>query len=162
MVPVIEDIGDQLEKVEKKLSRRKYDSGQQVIEELFDGFRHSYDMEPDTFRIVQLFQQTGHVRELDEETGALLNEKGARNFRVARSVMEAAVKQNLIKDINIFEFVDVIWGLFVGIVQLEDIKSQQKPDNKFLKPTLKMAERLIIDAISMKRVSRSQSNANHG
>jgi len=158
MLPVIEDIGEQLEKVEKKLANGEYGSGGLVIQDLFNGFRHSYDMAPVTFRIVQLFQQTGLVGELDEETGSLLNEKGARNFRLARRVMEAAVKQGLIKDINIHEFVDVIWGLFVGIVQLEDIKSQHKQDNKYLKPTLNMAERIIIDAMSTEQRVEGGSN----
>jgi hypothetical protein len=44
--------------------------------------------------------------------------------------------------------VDVVWGLFVGVVQLEDIKTQNSPENRFIRPTLNLAERLIIDAMT--------------
>jgi hypothetical protein len=32
--------------------------------------------------------------------------------------------------------------------QLEDIKSHSMPENRFLKPTLKLAEKILIDAMA--------------
>ena len=51
------------------------------------------------------------------------------------------------RKVDPFALVDVLWGLFVGIVQLEDIKSQGKETNPFLKKTLRLAERLLAQAL---------------
>ena len=58
------------------------------------------------------------------------------------------IEQNLIKVTHPYEYVDVFWGLFVGIVQLEDIKSQARTENRYLKPTLQLAEKILIDAMA--------------
>ena len=149
MLPVVEDIGIQMEKVEKKLVDGKYGSGAHLIKDFIGASYHSYKTAPDVFRIVQLFQQTGLVWELNEKTRSALNERGGYNFQVGRRIMETAIKQGLIKKVRIYELVDVIWGLFVGIVQLEDIKSRGKQANKHLKSTLKLAETMIVDAITI-------------
>ncbi len=149
MLPVVEDIGIQMEKVEKKLVDGKYRSGAHLIKDFTKALYHSYETAPDVFRIVQLFQQSGMVWELNEKTRSALNERGGYNFQVGRRIMETAIKQGLIKKVRIYELVDVIWGLFVGIVQLEDIKSRGKQANKHLKSTLKLAETMIVDAITI-------------
>ena len=105
-------------------------------------------MAPDVFRIVQLFQQTGLVQELNPDIRKSLNDKGAHNFKLVRLIVETGIKQDLIKATNPFEFVDVLWGQFVGIVQLEDIKSQERKDNVYLRPTLKLAEKILIDSMA--------------
>jgi len=46
------------------------------------------------------------------------------------------------------KLVDVIWALFVGIIQLEAIKFQHKRINPDLKSTLRMAEKIIAKATS--------------
>jgi hypothetical protein len=39
--------------------------------------------------------------------------------------------------------------MFVGIIQLEDIKSQAVLEKQYLKPTLKLAEKILIDAMAI-------------
>jgi hypothetical protein len=51
--------------------------------------------------------------------------------------------------VDVFELIDVFCGLFIGIVQLEDIRSKDRGISKFLKPTLLLAQRIIIDAIAL-------------
>ena len=124
MLPVVEEIGIQLKSIKENLAERKYSSGDDLIHDMFEGLWNSYAVAPDVFRIIQLFQQTGLVQELNPEIRASLNEKGGYNFKLARQIIEMGITQNLIKETNPFEYVDVFWGLFVGIIQLEDIKSQ--------------------------------------
>ena len=148
MLPVVETIASELGKIEGKLERGEYLSGAVLLRDFFDGLFRAYDESPAAFRIVQLFQQTGLVRELNEEICSALNSKGGRNFRLARKIVEEGISQGLLKDTDPYEFVDVVWGLFVGVVQLEDIKTQNSPENRFIRPTLNLAERLIIDAMT--------------
>lgn len=148
MVPVVEDIGTELEKIENKLTKNRYNSGAALIRDLFEGLLRTYERAPVTFRIVQLFQQTGLVQELNEEIQSTLNTMGSRNFEIARRITKLAMKRGLLRGANVYQFVDVLWGLFVGIVQLEDIKSQHREENKFLKPVLKLAQRILTDAMS--------------
>lgn len=148
MLPVIEDIGEQFEKIEKKLVDGRYNDGAQLVSDVMKAFYHSYETAPDIFRIVQLFQQTGLVWELNEKTRQALNDKGRYNFQLGRRIMQMGIEKRLIKQINIYELLDVIWGLFVGILQLEDIKSQSKRSNGYLKATLQVAEQILVDAIA--------------
>ena len=152
MLPVVEKIGTQLKSIKENLAERKYSSGDHLIHDMFEGLWNSYAMAPDVFRIIQLFQQAGLVQELNPEVRTSLNEKGGYNFKLARQIIEMGIAQNLIKETNPYEYVDVFWGLFVGIIQLEDIKSQSKIDNKYLKPTLKLAEKILIDAMAKEKL----------
>lgn len=157
MLPVIEDIGRQLAKVEGKLYAGQYTAGGRLIHDLFMGYYHSYALAPDTFRIIQLFQQTGLVGELNQETRSALDQRGRYNFELGRRIMKTGIRQGLIRKVNIYEFSDVIWGTFVGIVQLEDIKSKYKKVNPYLRPTLKLAENLIIEAMAVKRETKKRN-----
>ncbi len=151
MLPVVDEIGKQFMEIMKRLDEDRYKSGAVLIEDMFEGLWNSYAKAPDVFRIVQLFQQTGLVRELNPEIRKSLNDKGGRNFTLVRRIVEMGMEQNLIKETNPYEFVDVLWGQFVGIVQLEDIKSQTMKDNIYLKPTLKLAEKILIDSMAIKK-----------
>ncbi len=157
MLPVVEDIGRQLAKVERKLQAGEYTAGDRLIHDLFMGYYHSYALAPDTFRIVQLFQQTGLVGELNRETRSALDQKGRSNFELGRQIVKTGILRGLIRKVNIYEFSDVIWGTFVGIVQLEDIKSKYKQGNPYLRPTLKLAENLIIKAMAVKREGKRKN-----
>jgi AcrR family transcriptional regulator len=148
MLPVVEDIGSQLSIVDYRLGRGKYTHGGELIADIFKALLHSYDLAPVTFRIVQLFQQTGLVQEFNQEIRSAMNERGGSNFALCRKVVETGMEQGLLKKVNVHEFVDVLWGMFVGIVQLEDIKSQGRPENRFLRPTLKLAERVLAESMS--------------
>lgn len=149
MLPVVEEIGNQFEAIKDHLANRRYRSGSRLISDMFKGLQKSYDVAPDVFRIIQLFQQTGLVQALNPQIRNLLNEKGAFNFKTARQIIEMGIEQKLIKETNPFEYVDVFWGMFVGIVQLEDIKSQAILEKRYLKPTLRLAEKILIDAMAI-------------
>jgi AcrR family transcriptional regulator len=145
MLPVVEELGTHLVAIENAVAKNRYESGGSLLRDLFQRLLQTYEKEPVTFRIVQLFQQTGLVSELNVEIQAALNNKGRRNFETLRRALRSAIKQGLFRKTNVYQLVDVIWGLFVGIVQLEDIKSQHREENPFLKPTLRLAQMILID-----------------
>lgn len=157
MVPYIEELGRQVERIEGKLIDGGYESGAMLVRDLFEAMYRGFETFPGSFRIVQFFQQSGQVWALSDAASSSLNEKGRHNFNKSRRVIELGIKQGLLKEYDIYELTDVIWGLFVGIVQLSDIKayrtsrspSAAEADRK-LGASLELATKIVTDAISLK------------
>ena len=153
MLPLLDDIRSQLEEAERNLTAGIIHDGEGLIKALFRAFYHGYETSPETFRIVQLFQQQGLMGELKPEIRATLNDKGRVNFSLGRRLLTRGTELGLIKKVNVYELSDVIWGLTVGVIQLEDIKADDRKGHKLKKNTLHLAERLIIEALTGKAPS---------
>lgn len=156
MVPYIEELGRQVEGIEQKLLDGGYESGAALVRDLFEAMYKGFETFPGSFRIVQFFQQSGQVWDLSDAASSSLNERGRRNFEKSRHVIELGIKNGLLKDCDVYQLTDVIWGLFVGIVQLNDVKSfrtSRSPatlrGNSRLEATLNLAEQFITDAVAL-------------
>lgn len=147
MLPLIEHIREQLKAVDRNLSAGKIRDSHELMEFIFQAFYSGYESSPEAFRIIQLFQQQKLINELRPEVREALNEKGRENYILCRKILAKSIELGLIKKINIYELADVIWGLIVGVIQLEDIKSDDQKNNKLKKNTLRLAEKLIADAL---------------
>jgi TetR/AcrR family transcriptional regulator len=150
MLPLIEDVHRQLQKVEENLTAGKYSDGADLIGALFRGFYDPYEALPETFRILQLFQQQGQAGELRPEVRSALNDKGRANFVLHRRILSTAMEMGLIRQANVYEVADVIWGAFVGIIQLEDAKYIDHKNKRLTENTLLLAETLIAEAMTLK------------
>ena len=87
---------------------------------------------------------------------ASLNKKGKLNFERLRRGLALGVEQGLLRDYNVYQLADVFWGLFVGVVQLSDVKSHRTSRNPEanrtdpnLEASLKLAEKLVTDAVAL-------------
>lgn len=149
MLPLIEDVHRQLQEVEEKLTSGKISDGTGLIGGLFKGFYAAYRTRPETFRIIQLFQQQGLVGELRPEVRAALNDKGRSNFVLHRRILKEGMDRCLIKPGNLYEVADVIWATFVGVIQLENAKSYDRKNKSLTENTLRLAERLIAEAMTI-------------
>ncbi len=152
MLPFLEEFSAQFEKIDKKLKLGRYASGKGLVQDFFKAFLKSYDIAPDSLRVAHtFFQHSDLINELTPEARAAISSQGKYDFELARQVLETAITQGLIKDLNTYILSDIVWGLFVGITQVMDMKSTKRsqPD-KYLRSTLKEAEKLIIDAIVLK------------
>jgi TetR/AcrR family transcriptional regulator len=143
MVPVVDCFQKELDKIEKRVVRRAYQSGEELVRDLFWGFFSAYKKDPESFQVVQLFQQTGMIGELEERVGGLLNRKGAEAFRTARRIMSLGMEQGLLRPMNVFSLTDAFWGFFVGVIQLERIKSPRSSPAPYLRSTLLTAEKIF-------------------
>lgn len=150
MMPLMDDIRQQLEDVEKNLESGKIKDGVKLIKALFRAFYHGYKLSPETFRIIQLFQQQGLSGELGPEVREALNDKGRMNFIIGRRVLARGMERGLIKKVNVYEMADAIWGSIVGVIQLEDIKSDEQKNHKLKDNTLGLVEKLIAEAVAIK------------
>jgi AcrR family transcriptional regulator len=149
MLPLIDDIRQQLEKVEKNLLTGKIHDGAGLITAIFKSFYHGYELLPGTFRIIQLFQQQGLMGELRPEVRKALNDTGRINVVLCRQVLTLGMEMGIIKKVNVFEMTDVIWGSLVGIIQLEDAKFYDRKNKRLTENTLRLAERLIAEAMTI-------------
>ena len=83
---------------------------------------------------------------LDEDVRRGFVAKARLTFEQGRRILSAAMDQGLLRRMDVHPFNDVVWALFVGVIQLEDSKGRGKGESPFLKPTLELAERLVIAA----------------
>ncbi len=156
MAPFIEEIGRGLEEVEKRMMEDHYETGTSLVRDLFQGMYSAFREFPYTFRVVQFFQQSGRIWEMSDSVSSSLNEKGKRNFERLRRVLGMGIEKGLLKTYNVYELTDVLWGLFVGIVQLSDVKSYRTSrnpavnrSNPKLEASVHLAEKIVVDAIAL-------------
>lgn len=149
MLPLIDDISDQLQQVETHLQTGKISDGRNLVTAIFHAFYHAYEILPETFRIIQLFQQQGLMGELRPEVRTALNEKGRANFSLCRRLLSGGMERGMIKKVNVYELADIIWGLLVGVIQLEDAKSYDRKSKSLTENTLRLAEDLIAGAMNI-------------
>ena len=156
MAPFIEELGTQVEKIEESLVQGSYREGATLVHDLFKNMYAAFHEFPYRFRIVQFFQQSGRIWEMSDSVSSSLNAKGRQNFERIRHVLALGIEQGLLKDCNVYQLADVLWGLFVGIVQLSDVKSfrtSRSPathrTDPNLEASLRLAEQIITDAIAL-------------
>lgn len=150
IIPVTKMIGKESDNVEEKLIAGQYTSGSSLIHDLLHTFYKSYMMDPDSFRIVMLLQQTHMTWEMKEHSRHKIMKTGQYNYEVGRRILKRGMEQGLLRSMDVYALMDILWGLFVGIVQIEDIKSTKDEHNNHLESTFKLAETLMIDAVAKK------------
>jgi TetR/AcrR family transcriptional regulator len=148
MQPLIDNIRGELEAVEAKLAAGEIGHGGALIEGILRGFYHGYESLPETFRIVQLFQQRDLIRELRPEIRAALDERGRINFDICRRLLTKGMDMGLIKPVDVYAMADLIWALVVGVIQLEDFKGDERKGHRLKRGTFGLASRLIVDALA--------------
>jgi TetR/AcrR family transcriptional regulator len=152
MLPFLEEFSRQFEKIDQKLSAKRYTTGKTLVRDFCKAFLKSYEVAPDSLRVAHtFFQHTDLINDLNKDTRESISNKGKYDFELARHVLEEAIEQGLLKKINTYSLSDIVWGLFVGITQVMDMKSTKRTQpGKYLKSTLKEAEKLIASAIVLK------------
>jgi len=156
IVPLIDSMTQSLERLEKDVLAGKYQSGAQLIHDIFQTFLVGYKISPDVFRLVQFFQQSGAVWNLQEELRESLNEKGRHNARISRRAYRMAIDQGLLKKYEAIIALDVLYGAFLGIIQWTDIRSHRNgfkagsdETEDSLLVRLKFMEKLAIETLAL-------------
>ncbi len=68
------------------------------------------------------------------------------NYKITRQFLSQVMKEGLIKTMDPVELTDILWSLFIGVVQLEESKMRTICKDH-LKDTLKSAFGLICDGL---------------
>ncbi|WAJ43590.1 TetR/AcrR family transcriptional regulator [Mycobacterium sp. Aquia_216] len=147
MLPVFADIGAQLQALQRDLEAGLIGSCRELIREYLDAVLTPYRTDPARFRLTQLLHQTRLVETLDPATVAALDIQGRQDFTVARAILRTAVQKGLIRDVPVAPLADVIWGIVVGTIQVEDIKNRTGGHPQHT-ATLKLAADLLTAALT--------------
>lgn len=156
MLPVFADIGDELQALHRDLEAGLIGRCDQLIARFLDAVLTPYSTDPARFRLTQLLHQTRLVESLDPASFAALDIQGRTDFTLARSILRMAVDQGLIRDVPTGPLADVIWGIVVGTIQVEDIKNRTggRPQHT---ATLRLANELLISALQPNTTQREEN-----
>ncbi|KEF94992.1 hypothetical protein K883_05177 [Mycobacterium sp. TKK-01-0059] len=146
MLPVFAEIGAQLQAVQRQLQTGSITSCQELIGAFLDAVLTPYRTDPQRFRLTQLLHQTRLVETLDPATVTALDSQGRQDFTLARAVLRTAIHQKLIRDVPVAPLADVIWGVVVGTIQVEDIKNRTGGHAQHA-ATLRLAAELLVAAL---------------
>jgi len=122
MFPTLEELGRRFKDLEGKLTDGQLMNSKAIVMGFFEIFKKLYEDDPDGIRIIQAFQQGGLVSKMTGETGGEIDRYAKRNFSIARNIISKAIKLDLIGKVNPAKIIDIFWGAFIGIVQLEESK----------------------------------------
>lgn len=146
--PLTDNIHSRLEIVKERLLSGKIKDGGILIKSIFCAVNREYESSPETFRIIQLYQQQNLFCDLKPEIRSALNDRGRIGFNLIRNLLTKGMEMGLIKKMNPFAMADVIWGSMVGVIQLEDSKADERKGHRLKKSTLGLACRLIVEALT--------------
>lgn len=146
MLPALQELGRLFKKQQDDLDAGRVRDGKSVVLGFFETFQRIYDYDPDGIRIIQAFQQGDLISKMTGKTRGEINRLASRNFDLARAILSRAVRGKLIRKLNPVKMIDIFWGTFVGIVQLEESKLRATRKNH-LRSTLKYAFTQMADLL---------------
>lgn len=100
-------------------SRRRPDRKLRAAWNFFLRFRKEF---PESYRIFFLFHQQGFPAAIPAATLAELNRRAGRNFALAAEIVKEAIEAGIYREGSPREVVDILWGLFMGLVHLSETR----------------------------------------
>ena len=149
-LPILQRLVSDMENMMKKIEAKEYKSGADIVNDHFETYISLYNDDPESFGIFMLFQLAGTVFDVNEEVSRAIGSLARERYNGMRRVYTTAITMGLIKDVNVYYLVDMIWGSFLGILQSLGAKTNRAGTHKEFIPTLEFARDLISDAISLK------------
>jgi TetR/AcrR family transcriptional regulator len=145
-LPILERIGARLDEIRERLLSGKYSDGAAVIRDLFDAFFVEYEADPIPFLLISIYDQDVLGPDLHEDTRVALTKQGRFNLGCMREIGRLAMKQGFIKDVPLYQFADVLWGLVSGVIYIVNTKRKKRKEPAYLKSTYELAEQVFLDA----------------
>jgi TetR/AcrR family transcriptional regulator len=132
MIPVLQAINASAAVFRKELDDGKYRTGKEVLKAFAERYKNLYRLDPEGIRIIQAFQQGDLISSMGKESRDNLNRIGRENFVNARAIIASSMERNLLPQMDPAKLMDLIWGMFIGIVQLEESKHRATKKNHLL------------------------------
>ncbi len=146
MIPVLQAINASAAVFRRELDDGKYRTGKEVLKAFAERYKNLYRLDPEGIRIIQAFQQGDLISSMGKESRENLNRIGRENFVNARAIVASSMERNLLPQMDPAKLMDLIWGMFIGIVQLEESKHRTTKKNHLLE-MLDFAFESIADGI---------------
>jgi AcrR family transcriptional regulator len=148
--PLIESLAVKLESIRINLQECNYNSGKDIISDVFNVYYGTFEQDPDLFRLFNIFLQVGIVQKLNKDAALTIKKWGGKCFEEGNLIVKQSVNQGFFREADIHHTTDFVWGSFWGIVQVEQNKWGREGISSYLKPVLQYAENLLITALVIK------------
>lgn len=152
MIPVTRVQRNMLKAFQKKVEQGKVNNARDIIMGLYDVHNRLYQHDADGIRIIQAYLQGEYFNGLSKETRKNLDNIGREDYQIIRDIISKAIEKKWMRDINPIQLTDIIWSMFIGIVQVEESKLRATGKNH-LPGTLKLGFSLLADALSLNNES---------
>ena len=146
MVPVTEHQGNMLRAFQAKVEQGRFHSARDIIMGLYDVHKRLYEYDPAGIRIIQAYLQGEYFEGLSKETRDILDRIGREDYQATRTILSKAIEKGWLRPVDPIQLTDIVWAMFIGIVQVEESKHRTTKKNH-LTGTLELAFSLVADAL---------------
>lgn len=145
--PLIKSLALKLEKIRITLEEKQYNSGRDIIRDIFDVYYRTFESDPGLFKLFWIFLQLGFIYTMEEGSAVEMKIWGKKCFSEGSMIASLSAEQGFIRESDVYLSSDYVWGSFCGIVQLEQNRWKKEGISPFLKPVLQYAENLLASAL---------------
>jgi AcrR family transcriptional regulator len=131
LLPSLEFLNDRFGALLAEVEGGSFRSGEELFHALGDVFIDLQRRDPEIAMIYEGFQVGMFTTSVSRETLDRLNGFGRRNFQAFRAILEKGIALGLLRDLDVVKAVDAIWGLMLGVTQVEWNKLQVSGKNHF-------------------------------
>jgi AcrR family transcriptional regulator len=151
MIPGTQKIHDNLLLLEEEIINNKLLTCREIIHGILECYYNVYLDDPDSIRIVAMFQTTGLFRKISRDTAVRLNRIAKKINVIIRRILVQGKHYNIIKsEVDEVTLPDIIFSLFSGIIQVEESRIRIT-EKDHLENTLYQAFDLLVPALCNNR-----------
>jgi AcrR family transcriptional regulator len=127
----------------ENVSDQKNLSFEKKIKALEKALYEVYLTDPVNVVNVLRFQSKERLRNLSPELSSQIRDYTQKYMKAIAEIFENGVQEGIFLNRHPAAFADIVWGLFAGLVLLEDTKNGLNPGKDLLMPTLELAMEII-------------------
>jgi AcrR family transcriptional regulator len=131
LLPNLEFLDEKFNALLREVDGGKFESGEELFRALGDVFIELHRRDPEVTMIYEGFQIGTFVTSISKETLDRLDGFGRRNFQAFRAIFERGIEVGLLRDLDVRRAADAVWGLLLGIAQVEWNKLQHSGKDHF-------------------------------
>lgn len=151
MLPVLKEINRSAEEFKKDVMARKYKNGREIIMAFCKRYQDLYNYNLEGIKIIQVFQQGDLISGMSKENQKELDKLARENFIFARGIIELCIDLKLLPKIDSTRLMDLLWGTFIGMIQLEESKYRATKKNHIME-MLEFSFKTICDGIFLEKI----------
>ena len=119
LLPGLEFLNDKFNALLREVESEKFASGEELFRALADVFIAAQRRDPEVTMIYEAFQIGTFVTAISKATLDRLTEFGRRNMQAFRAIFEKGIELGLLRELDVRRAADAIWGLLLGVAQVE-------------------------------------------
>jgi AcrR family transcriptional regulator len=148
LMPNVEYLNEKFNALLNQVESGRFESGEELFRALGDVFVELQRKDPEVTMIYEGFQIGTFATSISKETFDRLDSFGRRNFQTFRAIFQRAMELGLLRaHLDVRKAVDAVWGLLLGVAQVEWNKLQHTGKDH-LEGTLRYALSMMYSGIS--------------